>query len=35
MMHAIIEIVDHLNQFENDDRLREVIVPIKIKFIKY
>jgi hypothetical protein len=33
MMHAIIEIVDHLNQFENDDR--EVIVPIKIKFIKY
>jgi hypothetical protein len=24
MMHAIIEIVDHLNQFENDDILRDV-----------
>jgi hypothetical protein len=35
MMHAIIEIADHLNQFENDDRLREVVVPIKTKFIKY
>jgi hypothetical protein len=22
MMHVIIEIVDHLNQFENDDTLR-------------
>jgi hypothetical protein len=35
MIHAIIEIADHLNQFENDDRLREVVVPIKTKFIKY
>jgi hypothetical protein len=35
MMHAIIEIVDHLNQFENDDMLREVVVPMKTKFIKY
>lgn len=35
MMHAIIEIADHLNQFENDDRLREVVVPMKTKFIKY
>jgi hypothetical protein len=24
-----------LNQFENDDRLREVVVPMKTKFIKY
>jgi hypothetical protein len=35
MMHAIIEIVDHLNQFENDSLLRDVIVPIKSKFLKY
>jgi hypothetical protein len=35
MMHAIIEIVDHLNQFKNDDRLRAVVVLIKTKFIKY
>jgi hypothetical protein len=35
MMHVIIEIVDHLSQFENDDRLREVVVPMKTKFIKY
>jgi hypothetical protein len=35
MMHVIIEIADHLNRFENDDRLREVVVPIKMKFIKY
>jgi hypothetical protein len=35
MMHGIIEIADHLNQFEIDDRLREVVAPMKIKFIKY
>jgi hypothetical protein len=35
MMHAIIEIANHLNQFENDDRLKEVIVPMKTKFTKY
>jgi hypothetical protein len=35
MMHAIIEIADHLNQFKNDDMLREVVVPMKIKFIEY
>jgi hypothetical protein len=35
MMHAIIEIANHLNQFENDDTLREVVVPIKTKLIKY
>jgi hypothetical protein len=35
MMYSIIEIADHLNQFENDDRLREVVVPMKSKFIKY
>jgi hypothetical protein len=35
MMHVIIEIVDHLNQFENDNLLRDVIVPMKSKFLKY
>jgi hypothetical protein len=35
MMHAIIEIDDHLNQYENDDKLREVVVPMKTKFLKY
>jgi hypothetical protein len=35
MMHVIIEIADHLNQFENDDTLREVVVLMKTKFIKY
>jgi hypothetical protein len=35
MMHVIIEIADHLNQFENDSLLRDVIVPIKTKFLKY
>jgi hypothetical protein len=34
-MLPIIEIVDHLNQFKNGDRLREVVVPMKSKFIKY
>jgi hypothetical protein len=35
MMHVIIEIADHLNQFENDNGLREVVVTMKTKFIKY
>jgi hypothetical protein len=35
MMHVIIEIGDHLNQYENDDKLREVVVPMKTKFLKY
>jgi hypothetical protein len=35
MMHAIIEIADYLNQFENDDRLREIVILMKTKFIKY
>jgi hypothetical protein len=35
MMHVIIEIADHLNQFENDSLLRDVIVPMKTKFLKY
>jgi hypothetical protein len=34
-MHAIIEIVDHLNEFENDDKLREVVVALQSKFLKY
>jgi hypothetical protein len=28
MMHVIIKIIDHLNQFENDSLLRDVIVPM-------
>jgi hypothetical protein len=35
MMHVIIEIADHLNQFKNDSLLRDVIVPMKTKFLKY
>jgi hypothetical protein len=35
MMHVIIEIADHLNQFENDSLLRDVIVPMKTKFLMY
>jgi hypothetical protein len=35
MMHVIIEIFDHLNQFENDNLLRDAIVPMKSKFLKY
>ena len=35
MMHAVIEIAAHLNRFENDSKLRPVIVPMKSKFQKY
>jgi hypothetical protein len=35
MMHVIIEIADYLNQFENYCLLRDVIVPMKSKFLKY
>jgi hypothetical protein len=35
MMHVIIEIADHLNQFENDSLFRDVIVPMKLIFLKY
>jgi hypothetical protein len=35
MVHVIIEIVDYLNQFENASLLRDVIVPMKSKFLKY
>jgi hypothetical protein len=35
MMHVIIEIANHLTQFKNDDKLREIVVPMKTKFIKY
>jgi hypothetical protein len=34
-MHAIIEIAVHLNHFENDNKLREVVVSMKIVFIIY
>jgi hypothetical protein len=35
MTHVIIEIADHFNQFENDSLLRDVIFPMKSKFLKY
>jgi hypothetical protein len=35
MMHAVIEIAAHLNCFENDSKLRQVIVPMKSKFLKH
>jgi hypothetical protein len=35
MMHVVIEIAAHLNLFENDSKLRPVIVPMKSKFQKY
>jgi hypothetical protein len=35
MMHVIIEIADHLNQYKNYDKFREVVVPMKTKFLKY
>jgi hypothetical protein len=35
MMHVIIKIADHLNQFENDSLLRDVTVSMKTKFLKY
>jgi hypothetical protein len=35
MMNAIIEIADHLNQFKNDSLLRDIIVPMKTKFLNY
>jgi hypothetical protein len=34
-MHDIIEIVAHLNRFENDSKLTLLVVPMKSKFLKY
>ena len=35
MLHHIIEIASHLSNYENDDLLREIVVPMKSKFLKY
>ena len=35
ILHHIIEIAAHLNNFENDNLLRSVVVPMKNKFLKY
>jgi hypothetical protein len=35
MMHVVIEIAAHLNRFENDSKLRPIIVSMKSKFLKY
>jgi hypothetical protein len=35
MMHVVIEIATHLNRFENDSKLRPIIVSMKSKFLKY
>jgi hypothetical protein len=35
IMHNILDIVQHLNQYENDALLRHVVAPMKSKFFKY
>jgi hypothetical protein len=35
MLHNIIEIAEHLNNYENDNLLRSSVVPMKTKFLKY
>jgi hypothetical protein len=35
MMHVVIEIVAHLNHFENESKLGPTVVPMKSKFLKY
>jgi hypothetical protein len=35
MLHHIIEIASHMNNYENDDLLRDIVVPMKSKFLKY
>jgi hypothetical protein len=35
IMHNILDIVQHLNQYENDALLRHVVAPMKSKFLKY
>jgi hypothetical protein len=34
MSHHIFEIAAHLNEYENDELLRPVVVPMKDKFLK-
>jgi hypothetical protein len=35
MLHHILKIGRHLNAFESDHLLREAIIPMKSKFLKY
>ena len=35
ILHHIIEIASHLNAYENDNLLRNVVVPMKDKYLKY
>jgi hypothetical protein len=35
IMHNILDIVQHLTQYENDAFLRNVVSPMKSKFLKY
>jgi hypothetical protein len=35
MLHQILKIARHLNTYENDELLRQVVVPMKDKFLKY
>jgi hypothetical protein len=35
MLHHILDIAKHLNAYENDELLRNVVVPMKDKFLKY
>jgi hypothetical protein len=35
IMHNILDIVQHLNQYENDALLRHVVAPMESKFLKY
>jgi hypothetical protein len=35
MLHNIIEIAEHLNNYENDNLFRSIVVPMKTKFLKY
>jgi hypothetical protein len=35
MLHHILKIARHLTAFENDELLRDIVVPMKTKFLKY
>jgi hypothetical protein len=35
MLHHLIDIASHLNQFENDPFLRNYVLPMKSKLVKY
>jgi len=35
VLHHILEIATHLVNYENDNQLGDVVVPMKTKFLKY